>query len=73
MITLIVIGMATAVVVLFAAVLARTAPRREDRLAPSGEHGAVPWIDAGGGSSNCDSGTASDAGCSDGGGGGGGS
>jgi hypothetical protein len=73
MITLIVIGIAvTAVLVLLAATLARNAPRRGHRLAASGEHGAMPWIDAGDGSSNCDSGTASDVGCSDGGGGGGG-
>jgi hypothetical protein len=73
MITLIVIGIAvTAVLVLLATALARNAPRRANSLAATGEHGAVPWIDAGGGSSDCDSGTASDAGCSDGGGGGGG-
>jgi hypothetical protein len=46
MITLIVLGIAvTLVVVLFAAVLARNAPRRENRFAAS-ELGAVPWIDA---------------------------
>ena len=76
MITAIVLGIAvTVVVVLFTAVLARSAPRRENRFAASGELGTVPWIDAGGGSSDCDAGTTSttsDAGCGDGGGGGGG-
>jgi hypothetical protein len=72
MITLIVLGIAvTVVVVLFAAVLARNPLRRENRFAASGELGAMPWI-AGGGSSECDAGTSSDAGCGDGGGGGGG-
>lgn len=75
MIMLIGIGIAATVVgvVLVATALARTAPRRENRLAAWGEHGVVPWIDAGGGSSSdCDAGTSSDAGCGDGGGGGGG-
>lgn len=73
MITLIVLGIAvTVVVVLFAAVLARNPLRHENRFAASGELGALPWIDAGGGSSDCAAGTTSDAGCGDGGGGGGG-
>jgi hypothetical protein len=73
MITLIVLGIAvTVVVVFFAAVLARNPTRRENRFAASGELGVVPWMDAGGGSSDCDAGSASDAGCGDGGGGGGG-
>ena len=72
MITLIVLGIAvTLVVVLLAAVLARNAPRRENRFAAS-ELGAVTWIDAGSGSSHCDGGTTSDGGCGDGGDGGGG-
>jgi hypothetical protein len=64
MITLIVLGTAaTIVVVLFAAMLARHTPRRENRLAYSKTLGAAPWIDAG--SSNCDATTSGDAGCGD--------
>ena len=71
MITLIVLGTTvTIVVVFFAAMLARTTPRRENRFAYSGKFGAAPWIDGGAGSSDCDAGTSGDAGCGDGGGGG---
>jgi hypothetical protein len=71
--TLIVMGIAvTVVAVLFAAVHARNAPRRQNGFATSGELGAMPWIHAGSGSSDCDAGTIGDAGCGDGGGGGGG-
>jgi hypothetical protein len=71
--TLIVMGIAvTVVAVLLAAVHARNEPRRQNRFATSGELGAMPWIHAGGGSSDCDAGTTGDAGCGDGGGGGGG-
>ena len=53
MITLIVLGTAvTIVVVLFAAMLARTTPRRENRFAYSDTFGATPWIDGGAGSSD---------------------
>ena len=53
--TLIVLAIAvTVVVVLFAAGHARNAPRRQNRFAASGELGAMPWIDADGGSSDCD-------------------
>jgi hypothetical protein len=73
MITLIVLAIAVTVIgVLFAAVVAPKARRRENRFAASGEFGAVPWIDASGGSSDCDAGATSDVGCGDGGGGGGG-
>ncbi len=73
MITLIMLGLAVMVgAAFFAAVLALRTPRRENRFAASGEFGAMPWIDGGGGSSGCDAGTSSDAGCGDGGGGGGG-
>ena len=71
MITLMVLGIAIAVLgVLFAA----NARRRQNRFAASGDYAPVPWFDAssGGGSSDCDAGATSDAGCSDGGGGGGG-
>jgi hypothetical protein len=71
--TLIVLGIAVTVVgVLFAALHARNAPRRENRSAGSAELWAMPLIDVGGGSSDCDAGATSDAGCGDGGGGGGG-
>jgi hypothetical protein len=72
MLTLIVLGIAiTVIMVLFAAVVARSAHRRENRFAAPGELGAMPWIvDAGGVSSDCDAGTGGDAGCGDGGGGG---
>jgi hypothetical protein len=71
--TLIVLGIVvTVVAVLFAAVHARNAPRRQNRFAASAELGAMPWIHAGSGSSDCDAGTTGDAGCGDGGGGGGG-
>ena len=72
MITLIVLGIAvTIVVVLFAAMLARNTPRRENRVAYSETLGATPWIDGGAGSSDCDAGTSGDGGGGDVGGGGG--
>jgi hypothetical protein len=58
MITLILLAMiAAGVGVLLLAVLAHNAPRRENRFASSGDVGTVPWIDGGGGSSDCDAGT----------------
>jgi hypothetical protein len=82
MIILIVLGTAvTIVLALLGAKFARNTPRRENRLAYSETFGAAPWIDGGGGSSDCDAGTSGDAGgdvgggdagCGDGGGGGGG-
>jgi hypothetical protein len=48
---------AAGVGVLLLAVLAHNAPRRENRFASSGDVGTVPWIDGGGGSSDCDAGT----------------
>ena len=73
MITLIVLGMAvTILVVLFAAMLARNTPRRENKFAYSEQFLAAPWIDGGAGSNNCDAGVSGDAGCADGGGSGGG-
>ena len=72
MITLIVLGTAvTIVVILFAALLARNTPRRDNRFTYSDTVGAAPWIYGGGGSNDCGAGTSGDAGCGDGGGGGG--
>jgi len=59
------------VLVLLSGTSARNAPRRENSFGDSGDGGAAVWFNAGGVSSDCDSGSSSDAGCADGGGDGG--